>query len=149
VRELTREEVDELLVSNGVGLMSMVDGDVPYAIPMAFGYLGERMTFALQWGTGYEGRKERCVRSNPNVCFTVYEQDTEAPGTWRSAVVAGELRETDDAEREEAFSSLAANAEFSPDLGMWGVPFDEVELTLFSLDTENCTGREFSPVRPA
>jgi hypothetical protein len=30
------------------------------------------------------------------------------------------------------------------DLGVWGVPFEEVEFRLFGPSAENCTGREFA-----
>ena len=100
----------------------------------------------MQLGTGYDGRKERCIESNPSACVTVYERDPDAPGTWRSVVVTGELYEVPADDREQAFSSLAANAEFAPDLGVWGVPFDDVDLTLFGLEVEECAGREFTAV---
>ncbi|MEF8783652.1 MAG: pyridoxamine 5'-phosphate oxidase family protein [Haloarculaceae archaeon] len=51
-RHSVREEVDAVLVRNGIGVLSLVDGDQPYASPMSFGYSGERVAFPMQMGTG-------------------------------------------------------------------------------------------------
>lgn len=59
-------------------------------------------------------------------------------------IVTGEIHEVDEEDQVTAFASLAANAEFASDFGMWGIPFEELEMNLFGLDTKNCTGREFS-----
>ena len=58
--------------------------------------------------------------------------------------MTGALYEIDEQRRETAFASLAANAEFAPDLGVWGIPFDQVQFRLLGLSVEECTGREFS-----
>ncbi|ELY49240.1 pyridoxamine 5'-phosphate oxidase-related FMN- binding protein [Natronorubrum bangense JCM 10635] len=136
-----------MLVRNGIGVLAVVDEGIPYAIPMSFGYQGDEMTFAMQWGTGYGGRKSKAIRSNSNVCFTIYEQDSDVPETWRSVVVTGEIYEISEENQVEAFSSLATNAEFASDLEMWGIPFEEIEMSLFGLNTEDCEGREFSSIK--
>jgi nitroimidazol reductase NimA-like FMN-containing flavoprotein (pyridoxamine 5'-phosphate oxidase superfamily) len=122
----------------------MVDDGQPYAIPISFGYNADEMVFPMQWGSGETSRKNRAIESNSSVCLTVYERDDERPAVWRSVVITGEIHEIRAENSEEAYASLAANAEFPTDLGVWGVPFDEVEFRLFGLSTENCTGREFA-----
>jgi len=122
----------------------MVDGNQPYAIPISFGYDSEQMVFPMQWGGGYDSRKDKAISSNPNVCLTIYEQDSDDDPVWRSVVITGEIYEIDEDSKEQAYASLAANAEFPPDFGVWGVPFEDVEFRLFGLDCKNCTGREFS-----
>lgn len=144
MRNLNRDEIDEVLTRQGVGILAMVDDEQPYAIPMSFGYDTNQAVFSMQWGGGYAGRKNRTIESNPNVCLAVYEHATEEE-IWRSVVITGELYEIPDAQEQQAYASLAANAKFAPDVGVWGIPFEEVEFDLFGLDTKNCTGREFSP----
>jgi nitroimidazol reductase NimA-like FMN-containing flavoprotein (pyridoxamine 5'-phosphate oxidase superfamily) len=148
MNDLSREQIDEVLTRNGVGVLSMVDGEQPYGIPMSFGYDGESLTFAMQFGTGYGGRKTKAVKSNNNVSLTVYETveraNPDVPVKWRSVIITGELTEVEEADRDEAFAALAANADFAPDLTVWGVPFDEVELALYTLDPEEITGRGFT-----
>lgn len=144
MRRLDRDEIDEILVRRGIGVLAMVDDERPYAIPMSFGYDAERTVFPMQWGGGRQSRKSRVIESNPNVCLTVYEQGDDDEAVWRSVVITGELYEIADDEREQAYASLAANAEFPPDFGVWGIPFEDVEFRLFGLNTDDCNGREFA-----
>jgi len=144
MRELSADEIDEMLIRNGIGVLGLIDDGQPYTIPMSFGYDGDEMAFPMQWGTGYDGRKERCVESNTNASFTIYERDTDNQQLWRSIVMTGDLYQIAEENKEQAFASLAANAEFAPDLGVWGIPFDQVELRLYGLSVDECTGREFS-----
>ncbi len=58
--------------------------------------------------------------------------------------MARTLYEIEKGDEERAFACLAANAEFAPSLGVWGVPFEDVELRLFGFSVDECTGREFS-----
>ncbi|MUW14220.1 pyridoxamine 5'-phosphate oxidase family protein [Halorubrum sp. CBA1125] len=144
MRHLDRDEIDEILVRRGIGVLAMIDHGQPYAIPMSFGYDADQMVFPMQWGGGDQTRKNQVIDSNPQVCLTVYEQDKNDEAIWRSVVITGEIYEIDEADRERSYASLAANAEFPPDFGVWGVPFDDVEFRLFGLDTKDCTGREFA-----
>jgi len=144
MRQLSQDEIDDVLVRQGVGVLAMAEGEQPYAIPMSFGYDSTKPVFPMQWGGGYEGRKNRVVESNPKVCLTVYEQDFEEEAIWRSVIITGELYEIPEEEEEQAFASIAANAQFPSDLGVWGIPLENVEFTLFGLNVIDCTGREFS-----
>ncbi|MFB6153889.1 MAG: pyridoxamine 5'-phosphate oxidase family protein [Halodesulfurarchaeum sp.] len=145
MQELSQDTIERVLLRNGVGVLALVDNHHPYAIPMSFGYDGSSMLFPMQWGTGYDGRKERCVEANANACFTIYERDTDDDSIWRSVVITGQLAEIEADDKEQAYASLAANAEFAPELGVWGIPFDDVNLRLLKLDPDTVSGREFSP----
>ena len=144
MRELDRAEIDQMLVRRGIGVLAMVDGKQPYAIPISFGYDSSQMVFPMQWGDWDDSRKNRAIESNPNVCLTVYEQDADTQEVWRSVVITGEIYEIEEEDRERAFATLATNAEFPADFGVWGIPFDEVDFRLFGLATEKCSGREFA-----
>lgn len=133
-----------MLTRRGIGVLAMVDEGQPYAIPMSFGYDAEEMMFPMQWGGGYQSRKNQAIDTNTNVCLTVYEQDNDEELVWRSAIITGELYEIPDDEMERAYASIAANAEFPSDTGVWGIPFEDVEFRMFGLSTKNCTGREFA-----
>ncbi|ELY77145.1 pyridoxamine 5'-phosphate oxidase family protein [Natrinema gari] len=144
MRNLDRDEINEMLTRRGIGVLAMVDEGQPYAIPMSFGYDAEEMMFPMQWGGGYQSRKNQAIDTNTNVCLTVYEQDNDEELVWRSAIITGELYEIPDDEMERAYASIAANAEFPSDTGVWGIPFEDVEFRMFGLSTKNCTGREFA-----
>ncbi len=142
MKTLSSDEIDELLSRNGVGVLSMYDGTRPYAIPMSFGYDGSTPVFAMQLGSGDESRKQNCLETTSQVAFTVYEQ-TDAD-RWRSVVISGEFSPIPDEEADTAMAALADNADFASDVGLWGVPMREAELTLYELEIEECDGREFS-----
>jgi hypothetical protein len=74
----------------------------------------------------------------------VYEQNTEDESVWRSIIITGELYEIPEEEEQRAYACIASNAQFPPDLGVWGIPFEDVEFRLFGLDNTECMGREFS-----
>ena len=142
MRELTAEEVAEVLARNGIGVLALYDGTRPYAIPMSFGYDGSEAVFAVQFGSGESSRKRDCLDVSTEASFTVYEEPEQ--GRWRSVVLSGELVEVPDEATDEAFAALATNAEFAPDTSVWGVPLEEVTFTLYRLDIDDCEGREFS-----
>jgi nitroimidazol reductase NimA-like FMN-containing flavoprotein (pyridoxamine 5'-phosphate oxidase superfamily) len=144
MRHLDQAEIDEVLVRRGIGVLAMVDGEQPYAIPVSFGYDADQMVFPMQWGGGSQSRKNQAIDSNPNVCLTIYEQDADEAAIWRSVVITGEIYEIEEDDQERAYASLAANAEFPTDFGVWGIPFEDVEFRLFGLSATNCTGREFA-----
>jgi len=144
MKELSADEIDEMLIRNGIGVLGLAQDGQPYTIPMSFGYDGEEMAFPMQWGTGYGGRKERYVEKNQKASFTVYEKDADNPQLWRSIVMTGTLYKIEAEDQERAFASLAANAEFAPDFGVWGIPFEDVEFQLYGFSVTERTGRAFS-----
>jgi nitroimidazol reductase NimA-like FMN-containing flavoprotein (pyridoxamine 5'-phosphate oxidase superfamily) len=144
MRPLEDDEIDEILLRNGIGVLAMTDEEQPYAIPMSFGYDSEKTVFPMQWGGGYESRKNQIIESNPNVCLTVYEQDSDDEAVWRSVIITGEIYEIQEKDEEQAYAALAANAEFPADFGVWGIPFEDVEFRIFGLTTDTVTGREFA-----
>mgnify|MGYP006280832751 CR=1 FL=1 len=138
---LSADEIDDLLMRCGVGVLSLYDGTYPYAIPMSFGYDGDGPIFSIQLGTTEQSYKRKCLDRSENACFTVYDEPDA--GIWHSAVLRGDLRELTDEEAKTAFAALAANAEFPADVRVWGVPIDEVNLELYGLDIEERSGRKF------
>jgi hypothetical protein len=100
VRELSREEVDELLREQVVGRIGCHADGLTYVVPVIYAYDGERIHVAT-----VEGQKVRMMRSNPAVCFEV--DDYEAPGTWRSAIVQGVYEEADVDEKAATLAALA------------------------------------------
>jgi nitroimidazol reductase NimA-like FMN-containing flavoprotein (pyridoxamine 5'-phosphate oxidase superfamily) len=67
-REISdRGAIEGLLHQGSVIYLAMCDGDIPYVIPLSYGYDGE----ALYIHCGLEGRKLDVLRRNPRVCFVV------------------------------------------------------------------------------
>jgi nitroimidazol reductase NimA-like FMN-containing flavoprotein (pyridoxamine 5'-phosphate oxidase superfamily) len=65
-REITgRREIDEVIKKSTVMHLAMADGNVPYVVPLSFGYDGRNIYFH----SAKEGLKLDFIRKNPEVCF--------------------------------------------------------------------------------
>ncbi len=69
-REITdRQRIDQLLRSNTICHLAMVDDGLPYVVPMTYAYDGS----CLYFHSAKEGRKIDVLRRNARVCFSVHE----------------------------------------------------------------------------
>jgi nitroimidazol reductase NimA-like FMN-containing flavoprotein (pyridoxamine 5'-phosphate oxidase superfamily) len=84
-RELDRGEIDSLIERNCWGVLSLVNGTEPYAVPVIYGYDGTDFVFA-----NGPGRKVEIIDANPRVCLVITEAE-EAGKRWRSVVVKGHI----------------------------------------------------------
>jgi nitroimidazol reductase NimA-like FMN-containing flavoprotein (pyridoxamine 5'-phosphate oxidase superfamily) len=84
-------------------VVSMVDGDEPYAVPVFYGFDGETLYLGVA-----EGRKTHALDANPRVYVVVTEV---GPGdAWKSVAVAGRARTlTEPEERQRAIDVLVAH----------------------------------------
>lgn len=97
-----REEIDDIIRACKTCFVAMSDGDVPYVLPMNFGYDGD--TIVLH--SAQEGRLWETIRKNPKVCinWTLGEelawQDVRVGCSYRvkskSVLVEGEVEIIDD-----------------------------------------------------
>lgn len=100
---MDRDECRQLIESQRVCVVSLADGDEPYAVPVFYGATGDSLVLGLS-----EGRKTRILDSNPRVCVTI--TDVQADGYWRSVQVRGHARSlTTDEERATAIEALKAH----------------------------------------
>lgn len=144
MRELSETEIDETLMRNGIGTLALNDDGIPYPIPMSFGYDGEKPFFVMQFGEERSSRKVACLDTSQKAGFLVYEQIGEGLNLeWRSVVMSGTLNEIEEGDSMEAFAALASNAEFAPDMEVWGVSLEDTELALYELDIEEVSGQAF------
>ena len=87
---MNRSEIDALIERNCWGVLSLVEGDRPYAVPVIYGYDGVAFVFA-----NGPGRKVDIIDANPRVCLVITEVE-EAGKRWRSVVVKGAIEWVDD-----------------------------------------------------
>jgi nitroimidazol reductase NimA-like FMN-containing flavoprotein (pyridoxamine 5'-phosphate oxidase superfamily) len=83
-REMTDEEVADLLERSWWGSLSTVEEDGPYAVPVIYGWDGEHFYIASR-----AGRKIDNLEQNPAVCLTVVEA-TGLGEPWHSVVALGD-----------------------------------------------------------
>ena len=100
---LDEAECRAILARQRLCVVSMVDGDEPYAVPVYYGFDGSTLFLGVA-----EGRKTRALDANPSVYIVVTEV---GPGdAWRSVTVAGRARSlVDGPERQEAVEVLMAH----------------------------------------
>lgn len=142
---MDRAAAESFLADRGHGVLSLVDGDNAYGVPVSFGYEPDRGLFLylLEFETG--GRKFECIAATERVCLTTYEVD--GTGDWRSVVVTGPLEEFETEGRTTTeVTDLAVIREVMEN-SAWFPTFDvpEGELVgqrIFLLQPEEITGRK-------
>ena len=83
-REMTDEEVEDLLTRSWWGSLATVEEEGPYSVPVIYGWDRENFYVASR-----SGRKITNLKVNPAVCLTVVE--AEGLGEpWYSVVVLGD-----------------------------------------------------------
>ncbi len=93
--QLTKIQIDNILLSQVLGRLACTDGKQPYIVPVTYTYDGEFIYCQTN-----EGTKLTMLRKNPAICFEV---DTMTDMTnWQSVVVFGEFEELKDVEAKKA-----------------------------------------------
>lgn len=134
---MTDDELDTFLEGNGVGVLSLADGDDAYGIPISYGYdADERRLFFVFLEGGTESRKDRFAEATDNASFLVY--DVESEHEWASAIVDGTLRPVDDDEWDDLSDALERNAWY-PDLFSASEPMRGI--AGWEIEIENASGR--------
>ena len=67
IKTMTQTEIEDFLSSQKLGFLSITDGEMPYAIPLAYFYDGGCIHITIK----AEGRKMACINKNRNACFAV------------------------------------------------------------------------------
>ena len=97
--ELSRDEIDDLLASQLVGRLGLIEGEVPYVVPISYAYRdGDIYAHSAQ------GRKLDALRSHPEVCFEV--DDVVSVDEWRSVIAWGTFEQLLGAEAREGLDVL-------------------------------------------
>ena len=107
-KELTdKNEIEEIIRSCKVCRLGLSVNDVPYIVPLSFGYDGE----SLYFHTALKGRKIDMMMKNSTVCFEFESgvkiiEDPQTPCDWsvsfRSVIGYGEVEEVTDREQKIA-----------------------------------------------
>ncbi len=84
-RDLTKEEIENILEKQNFGQLACTDGDQPYIVPMAFFYSGN-----VLYCQTMEGKKIDILRKNPRCAFHVEEV---SKNNWESVTCEGHFKE--------------------------------------------------------
>lgn len=86
MKELTREEMENLLHTVGDGVLALSSEDSPYCIPFGFVYIEGKVYLSMF----PKGRKWDIFQKNSKVCFNVFGWN-EDHSEWASVVIDGEM----------------------------------------------------------
>ena len=74
-REVTdRNEITKILDACKTACVAMMDGDIPYVVPLSYGYELKGDSLVLYFHCAKEGRKLEIMKRNPKVCFTIFRE---------------------------------------------------------------------------
>lgn len=80
-REITgREEISAILAACDVCRLGLWDGEMPYVVPLSFGFSWEGDALTLYFHCAAKGRKLDILRQNPAACFEVSRSLGLIPG---------------------------------------------------------------------
>ncbi len=128
--------------TNGI-LACMGDEGYPYAVPLSYVYHNGKIYFH----TAKEGHKIDAIISNPKVSFTVVDEDKiiseEYTTYFRSVIVFGKARITENGEHLEAFAALIEKYSADQPIEDKHKKASEcAQAYIVAIDIEHMTGKE-------
>ena len=115
-REVTqKEELIKILDSCKTACIAMIDGDIPYNVPLNYGYEFKGDDLILFFHCAKEGRKIDIIKNNNRVCFALFGEGepihAETPcssGYYYSSIIGNGLAQfiEDMAEKKHALKKL-------------------------------------------
>ena len=131
-------EIDSLLGTGGVGVISFADGDEPYSMPVSYGYDSSAESLYVRFGFAPESEKREFVDDGVAASLVVM---AESISGWQSVVARGPLRKV----TEMAIDSHAAESVRKiniPFVTIYDRRATELEFELYRLDPDSITGRQ-------
>lgn len=137
ITDLSDEEIDHLLKTETVGVLSLADKSESYSIPQTFGYDGKFIYF--QFVSSENSKKEEFVNNSEVVSFVVFNEDPP-----ESVVIRGEIQSTE--MTENITNAMIENAEY-PAFNVYPDKSEE-ELTFnyYVLKPYRITGKSFENI---
>ena len=144
-KQLLSEEITVQVMkrcTNGV-LACLGDDDYPYAVPLSYVYLNDRIYFH----SAKSGHKIDALTKNPKVSFSVVDEDTivskEYTTYFRSVIAFGNARIADGQERLEAFRALVEKySGDQPEESKHKEITECMQAHVYAIDIEHMTGKQ-------
>ena len=142
-----KEDLIEILKDGKYTVISMCKENEPYLVTLSYGY--DQALHALYFHCSKEGQKIDFIKSNPNVCGTVIEDNGYQEGcsqAFRSVVFRGKMVNVEELEeKKKGFEVLLNQLEKDPNVMI--DKFFKKELTyqntgMLRLDITDISGKE-------
>lgn len=127
---MTDEQVQEFLTEQGVGVLALPGSEIPYVVPMSFGYDGDSVLYFVFLLFGPDSRKETLSERGRAARFLVYR--ARSMYDWQSVSLAGQISAVAEDEWEELQSAMQ-NA-WHPNLFSSASPMRGVKGYQFQID---------------
>lgn len=127
--QMDEQEVEQFLREQGVGVLAVSDRDLPYVIPISFGYDGESRLYFIYLLFGEASKKESLSERVERARFLVYS--ARSMYEWRSVILTGKLKEVQEEEWDELQTAMT-NA-WHPDLFSTATPMRGIKGYQFSI----------------
>ena len=91
VGSMDQSEVISFIKDHPAGVLALVDGDKPYAVPLEHHFDGKILSFTI---STRKGRKNKCIANNANACYVIHESRRENPKKatpCRSVIIEGRI----------------------------------------------------------
>lgn len=129
VNRMDDAEIRDFLLNQGMGVLGLPSEDVPYLLPMSFGFDGESRLY-FTYVLGGSSRKDRLSSRNESARFLVYSADTMF--VWESVLLTGTLVEAPEDEWDDIRDALAVA--WQPDLFRAASRVEDVKVYRFEID---------------
>jgi nitroimidazol reductase NimA-like FMN-containing flavoprotein (pyridoxamine 5'-phosphate oxidase superfamily) len=129
VERMDTAEIEAFLSNQGLGVLGLDAGPVPYLLPMSFGYGDGALYFTFLLNG--ESRKQTLAADADGAAFLVYDATT--PFQWQSVVLTGTIERLP-ADEWDDFAGVMDNA-WRPDVFETAESTD-VAVYRFAIDTQ-------------
>lgn len=146
--------ITDILETCKTANVAMVDGDMPYVIPLSYGYEIKENSLILYFHCAKEGRKTDILKNNNRVCFSVFDEgelsDSEIPcnlGYYYSSVTGNGVAEFIDSFAEKSY---ALSKMFEHQTGK-KADFTETQtasVCVFKIIVNDYTGKQKARLKP-
>jgi hypothetical protein len=95
VGSMDETEVMNFIKDSKCGVLTLVDGDKPYPVPVEHYFDGKSLYFVTSTREGQ--RKINCIKNNANACYIIYDSRREKPELvskgilCRSVIIEGQI----------------------------------------------------------
>ena len=136
--------VDEFLARRETGVLALARDDVPYSIPISYGYDRDERTFYLRLVSTPDSEKRPFLADAPPCRLVVYEEDEPV---YRSVVARGDLESMAPSDLNPEHIAQYGNAQ-RPLFEVWTEETADLDIELFVLDPEEIGGRRIDRQAP-
>lgn len=135
--EMSDEETTTFLGRQETGVLALAREDVPYAIPISYGFDADAREFYMRLVSTPESEKRKFLASEPQARLVVYD---EVDDVYRSVIAIGPLERIDPSELSVDEIQQYGEAK-RPLFEIWPQQKGELDIELYRLQPESLSGR--------